>query len=225
MKKIFSLFAAVLFAGSMMATDYQLVTSASDLEAGAHYVIGAPYNAKFYVMSTTDNGNNRKMVEATMADGVITGADDILTLTLGGAAGAWTFATDNYLGTAGYLNATSTTGSNYLKVVADLDAYAYFTIAIADGVTTVTCNGKDSRNILYLNGTTCFACYNNQTGAQYVKPSLYKEVQEGPKTYWTVAGSSATLFGTDWDPANKANDMIKQEDGSYKKLEKKPPKN
>ncbi len=199
-----------------MATDYQLVTSASDLEAGAHYVIGAPYNAKFYVMSTTDNGNNRKMVEATMADGVITGADDILTLTLGGAAGAWTFATDNYLGTAGYLNATSTTGSNYLKVVADLDAYAYFTIAIADGVTTVTCNGKDSRNILYLNGTTCFACYNNQTGAQYVKPSLYKEVQEGPKTYWTVAGSSATLFGTDWDPANKANDMIKQEDGSYK---------
>lgn len=216
MRKIFSFFAAILFAGSMMATDYQLVTSASDLEAGAHYVIGAPYNAKFYVMSTTDNGNNRKMVEATMADGVITGADDILTLTLGGAAGAWTFATDNYLGTAGYLNATSTTGSNYLKVVADLDAYAYFTIAIADGVTTVTCNGKDSRNILYLNGTTCFACYNNQTGAQYVKPSLYKEVQEGPKTYWTVAGSSATLFGTDWDPANKANDMIKQEDGSYK---------
>ena len=199
-----------------MATDYQLVTSASDLEAGAHYVIGAPYNAKFYVMSTTDNGNNRKMVEATMADGVITGADDILTLTLGGAAGAWTFATDNYLGTAGYLNATSTTGSNYLKVVADLDAYAYFTIAIADGVTTVTCNGKDSRNILYLNGTTCFACYNNQTGAQYVKPSLYKEVQEGPKTYWTVAGDSEVAFGTTWAPTNKANDMVKQEDGSYK---------
>lgn len=199
-----------------MATDYQLVTSASDLEAGAHYVIGAPYNAKFYVMSTTDNGNNRKMVEATMADGVITGADDILTLTLGGAADAWTFATDNYLGTAGYLNATSTTGSNYLKVVADLDAYAYFTIAIADGVTTVTCNGKDSRNILYLNGTTCFACYNNQTGAQYVKPSLYKEVQEGPKTYWTVAGDSEVAFGTTWAPTNKANDMVKQEDGSYK---------
>ena len=199
-----------------MATDYQLVTSASDLEAGAHYVIGAPYNAKFYVMSTTDNGNNRKMVEATMADGVITGADDILTLTLGGAADAWTFATDNYLGTAGYLNATSTTGSNYLKVVADLDAYAYFTIAIADGVTTVTCNGKDSRNILYLNGTTCFACYNNQTGAQYVKPSLYKEVQEGPKTYWTVAGNSTAVFGSEWAPTDKANDMVKQEDGSYK---------
>ena len=36
------------------------------------------------------------------------------------------------------------------------------------------------------------------------------------KTYWTVAGSSAAIFGTAWDPANKANDMVKQEDGSYK---------
>ena len=36
------------------------------------------------------------------------------------------------------------------------------------------------------------------------------------KTYWTVAGSSEVAFGTTWDPANKANDMVKQEDGSYK---------
>ncbi len=37
-----------------------------------------------------------------------------------------------------------------------------------------------------------------------------------PKTSWTVAGSSATVFGTAWDPTNKANDMKKQTDGSYK---------
>ena len=36
------------------------------------------------------------------------------------------------------------------------------------------------------------------------------------KTYWTVAGSSEVAFGTAWAPANKANDMVKQEDGSYK---------
>lgn len=35
-------------------------------------------------------------------------------------------------------------------------------------------------------------------------------------THWTVAGSSATLFGTTWDPANKDNEMIQQEDGSFK---------
>ena len=33
---------------------------------------------------------------------------------------------------------------------------------------------------------------------------------------WTVAGAPASIFGTEWDPANAANDMVKQEDGTYK---------
>ena len=33
---------------------------------------------------------------------------------------------------------------------------------------------------------------------------------------YTVAGSSAAVFGTEWDPANAANDMVRQEDGTYK---------
>jgi hypothetical protein len=33
---------------------------------------------------------------------------------------------------------------------------------------------------------------------------------------YTVAGGSADLFGTTWDPTNAANDMTKQEDGTYK---------
>jgi hypothetical protein len=37
----------------------------------------------------------------------------------------------------------------------------------------------------------------------------------GEKT-WTVAGSSVELFGTKWDATNTANDMTKQEDGTYK---------
>ena len=163
----------------MMATNYELVTSASQLQAGAKYVIGTA-TGKF--IATTSYGNNRKITDGTITENVVEGTDDMMVFTLGGEADAWTFATDNYLGTAGYLNATSSTGSNYLKVVADLDDYAYFTIDIADGVTTVTCNGKASRNILYLNGTTCFACYNSQTQAQYIKPNLYKEVSDAPAT-------------------------------------------
>lgn len=179
MKKFLSFLTAILFAGSMMATNYELVTSASQLQAGAKYVIGTA-TGKF--IATTSNGNNRKITDGTITENVVEGTDDMMVFTLGGEADAWTFATDNYLGAAGYLNATSTTGNNYLKVVADLDDYAYFTIAIADGVTTVTCNGKASRNILYLNGTTCFACYNSQTQAQYIKPNLYKEVSDAPAT-------------------------------------------
>ena len=33
---------------------------------------------------------------------------------------------------------------------------------------------------------------------------------------YTVAGSSAAVFGTEWDPANAANDMVRQADGTYK---------
>ena len=33
---------------------------------------------------------------------------------------------------------------------------------------------------------------------------------------YTVAGNSEVAFGTEWAPTNTANDMIKQEDGSYK---------
>ena len=32
---------------------------------------------------------------------------------------------------------------------------------------------------------------------------------------YTVAGTPASVFGTEWDPSNTDNDMIKQEDGTY----------
>ena len=34
-------------------------------------------------------------------------------------------------------------------------------------------------------------------------------------TSYTVAGSPASVFGTEWDPANTSNDMLKQNDGTY----------
>lgn len=37
-----------------------------------------------------------------------------------------------------------------------------------------------------------------------------------PEHTYTVAGSSAELFGTAWTPSIEDNDMVKQEDGSYK---------
>ena len=167
--------------GNVWATDYQLVTSTDDLVANAHYVMGATYNNKTYFASTVSNNNNRKLVEATVTDGVVTASETMMSFTLGGSSTGWTFATDNYGGTAGYLNATSTTGSNNLKVVATLDKYAYFTIEIASsGDASITCTGKSDKNIMYLNGSTCISCYSTQTAAQYKKLRLYKEVSAEP---------------------------------------------
>ena len=60
--------------------------------------------------------------------------------------------------------------------------------------------------------------YNGENGlfavilGKYVAPVDPQQVEH---TY-TVAGNSEIAFGTTWDPANEANDMVKQEDGTYK---------
>ena len=174
--------------GTVWATDYHLVTSVSQLEAGVNYVIGTSDGS---FIGKASKNNNRVITSATISDGVVTATEDMMVLTLGGGTDAWTFYATNYAGGAGYLNATNTTGSNYLNVVADLDVYAYFTVEISGGTTTVTCNGKTSRHILYKNGTTGFACYNSQSGSQYSKPNLYKEVSTATEAY-TVSYSTGT---------------------------------
>lgn len=164
--------------GNVWGADYQLIKSTDDLEVGAHYVLGASYNSTYYFIKTETNTNNRKLVTATVTNEKVSSVTGLMTFTLGGdATNGWTFKTDNYTGTAGYLNATNTTKNNYLKVVATLDNYAKFSVSItAAGVATIQCKGKSSRHIMYLNGTTCIACYSSKSGAQYVKLGIYKEV-------------------------------------------------
>ena len=201
LKELFILFATLaLGVTNAWGAEYQLVKSSTDLVAGCHYVIGATYNGTTYFMATTSNTNNRKLTSATVTNEKVTLTSDIMTFTLGGSNNAWTFKTDNYAGTAGYLNATNTTTNNYLKIVATDDVYNKFTISVdANSVATITCNGKTSRHIMYLNGTTCFACYNNQTQATYVKPSLYKEVTSEPSTPAKTYDVTWMVNGEEWD--------------------------
>ncbi len=48
--------------------------------------------------------------------------------------------------------------------------------------------------------------------------TVYNVKADGPELEhaYTVAGSSDAVFGTAWDPTNTDNDMVKQEDGTYK---------
>ena len=225
--------------GNVWGVDYQLVTSTDDLVVGANYVIGTSDGS---FIATTTNNNNRKMTSGTITNNVVTATDAMMVFTLGGTSSGWTLYAGNYAGGAGYLNATSTTGSNNVKIVEELDQYAYFTIAITDaGVATITCTGKTSRNILYKNGTTCFSCYNNQTQAQYVKPGLYKEVSsscsntvtitKGAETNGTYSLSATSVCGdgeggevsvTDIDPAEGfAFDEITATNGTEDNINKK----
>jgi len=178
MKKLSLFFFALAISAMALATDYKLVTKASDLKAGKHYVIGSAASGNAVFVSTTSNTNNRKTTAAiAVSGGYVTATDEVMTFTLDSTASGYTFATDNYLGTAGYLNATSTDSKNYLKVVTNLDAYAYFSIAVAtDGKATVTCLGKETRNIMRYNTDGMFACYSSGQNDIYlyveaIKPS------------------------------------------------------
>ena len=185
------------------STKYEQITSAAGLEANAHYIITNGTSGTISVMSTESNGNNRRKVDATVdANGELTFASTFMDLTLGGTSGAWTFYCENYLGTIGYLNATNTTGSNYLKVVSKLDDYAYFSVSFDDGAASITCTGKSSRNVMMFN-SNLFACYNS--GSPYSAVYLYKEIpaETGVATGVTItttdphySGEQITLTGT-----------------------------
>ena len=151
---------------------YELVTSISDLEAGAKYIVGNSASTSSIFMSTATNTNNRKVTSAiTITDNKVTITEDVLILELGGETGAWTFKTTNYLGTQGFLTSAASGSNNYCKVVATAESCSYFTIAFNDQEATITSTGRNERNILrYNSSSSLFACYSSGQSPVY----LYK---------------------------------------------------
>lgn len=170
---------AVLSIGQMWATDYQLVTSTSDLEAGAKYVIGSAASGSGVFMSTESRNNNRGVTSSiTISDSKITGTDGLLVLELGGSTGAWTFLTKNYSGTDGYLGCGTGNKDNHCKINATVTDYCKFTISISDNKAVITSTGRTDRNIMRYNSSNnppIFACYSSGQNDIY----LYKEVTGG----------------------------------------------
>ncbi len=162
-------------AGMFSQTTYQLVTSASDLEAGARYVISSSAtNGSAKAMQSRGSGtnNNQGAVDVTITNMqiVLNDTDEATPFYLGGDASGWTFSDGNY-----YLTATNTTSSNYLKTTTTLDNYCYFSISFSANDAVITCTGKSSRNLLRYNSSNnppLFSCYNSGQNPVY----LYKEV-------------------------------------------------
>ena len=103
-------------------TTFTKITSASELEAGANYLIVAHYDDLGVLAMGKQNNNNRKAVEVSEngeSISVTPGTDpnsetEVFQFTLGGSANAWTFF-DEVKG--GYLYAASSS-SNHLKTQA-----------------------------------------------------------------------------------------------------------
>ena len=169
-KALFSLMAMLLLSFSGIAqTTYTMVTSTSDLEAGATYLlVGFDDDGNAYAMSY-QKSNNRHAIAISEAGGVITATvatdassqTEPFEITLGGAAGAWTLYDAL---NEGYLYAPG--GGNYLKTQSSLTDNGTWTITEGDnGAFIPVSNGAVEQCYMRFNinnsgtGTPLFGCY------------------------------------------------------------------
>ena len=194
MKKLFTLLIFALLAiTSAWATDYSLVTSASDLAAGDVIVIASSSN----LMSTTQNTNNRSATtsgftfSADKKTVTVTGSNvEVITLEAGTTTGTFAFKV-----TKGYLYAGSTS-KNALKTQSTKNDNASATVEInsSTGVASVIFNKGSStlHNVLQYNTSNngIYGCYLSSSPQEDVY--IYKAASSG-KTATTLS------FGSDWD--------------------------
>ena len=166
MKKVlFSLMAMLLLSFSGIAqTTYTMVSSASQLEAGAQYIlVGYDNDGQAFVMSY-QKSNNRHALEITDNGGSITATvatdatqqDAPFEFTLGGTAGAWTIfdpLNDGYLCAPG--------SGNYLRTQSTLDDHGRWTITDGEegGMVPVSNGGEEQCYMRYNIASTLFGCY------------------------------------------------------------------
>ena len=166
MKKVlFSLVAVLLLSLSGIAqTTYTMVNSASQLEAGAKYVlVGYDNDGQAFIMSY-QKSNNRHALAIDEAGGVITATvatdpsqqEAPFEFTLDGAPGAWTIydpLNNGYLYAAG--------GGNYLRTQTDLTDNGRWTITDGDegGMVPVSNGGVEQCYMRYNITSTLFGCY------------------------------------------------------------------
>jgi len=203
MKKIFSLFAAVLFAGSMMAANFRLVTDASTLKAGDEVIIISPDST--YALGTTQNSNNRKAEAITASEEcVIVPGANIQIVTLEASGDNWKFK----VGDDQYLYAASKS-SNHLKTASAATAgdNGVWSIAIdAEGVATIVAQGANTRNHLRYNGSNkIFACYAESSTVKTKAKICKKEASTTPLidafdiNFKEVAVEAETTFEKDFE--------------------------
>lgn len=183
------------------STQYELVTDATDLVAGAKYLIlNGSGNGTLKAIGTQTTGNNKPGVDISVADNIATATSEIGVFKLVSTEDSnypWQFEGTFIESTSKYL-AASSGDSNRLQYTTSDEDRTKASIAIASsGAATVIFNA--TRGYLYYNGTgtnTLFNCYGSaQTDTGYEQVRIYRQVEPGDYTitYATVTGG--TLSG------------------------------
>ena len=205
MKKLYSLFAAVVLAVTVSAqSSYKLVTSASDLQAGGVYLIASGKSGSVKVMGYQATTNRPESTSASTVDanGVIsltpasaaTDNTSAYEVTLGGSDGAWVL---NDAVNATVLGPDTAGNKNALRA----NATATFTIAITATTYQATMTGtpNNSRGLLrYNSGSSLFACYSTGQSDVYLfrkLPAITTQPTDKTVTVPATATFSATITG------------------------------
>ena len=203
------------------AKEFVQCTSTSDLEAGSTYIITNGTSGSVATMSTEENTNNRKSTTVTVSNSKISSTLSTLTLTLGGTTGAWTFHTDNYATTDGYLTPGSSTSNARLNVSASNDNYGLYTISFSSGKAVITSTGKSSYHIMRCNpngGSPLFACYSSGQNDIY----LWRENTTKVLSSLSITGTPSKLSGyydsDTFDPTGITAYTANYDNGSTKTL-------
>ena len=176
---------------------YHHVTDASDLVAGAKYIItnATDHANGFYAMSTNQKASNRGATSISVTGSVAAvSVDDAQIITLGGSTGAWTLSVGE-----GYLYASSSSG-NQLKTQAENDENGQWAITFTDGAASIVAQGGNTRNIMrynYNNGSPLFACYNSASQSEvhlyrldFGETLLHNITCDGEGSYTIASGYS-----------------------------------
>lgn len=194
------------YADSSTFIDYELVTNASQLTAGAKYIIASSTDVA--VAMSVQNNNNRGQEEVIFSDGILkynpASNVTVFELQAGNIEDTYAF----YDATkGGYLYAASSS-SNHLKTETTLSDNSSAAISVTSaGVATVKFQGTNTRNWLrYNSSSSLFSCYaeTSTQGDIYLykkvtayEPAVVTGVVDG-KTYYddvTIKIAAPTVDG------------------------------
>ncbi len=208
-------------------TTYTLVTDASQIVAGKHYVIASGTTGSVKAMAG-QNSNNRSSIEVSVTNNTIEETEGLYEFVITGpftfnGNDCYTIYDKNELST-GYLYAAHSS-SNYLRTESTLDANGKWTIAVdANGVATIKAQGNNTHNWMRNNGNL-FSCYSsgqndiylfvkvNDNDLEYYGGEIVYNENSLPdgQTITVGSGSVMTFSSSEFTNDNPANLII--EDG------------
>lgn len=179
--------------GATDSTQFELIDSTSDLEAGKSYIITNGTSGTVKAIAVTSNANNRKTTSVTISDGLITRGSEVMSFTLGGSSGAWTFETENYAGTSGYLASAASGNNNYLRVISTA---CTATISFDSDAAVINIGPHTTRTQIRYNSSDLFACYSSGQSPVYLWKSVTPKVLDSISINTTNVQTTFTVGDT-----------------------------